>query len=239
MADAGHYDEYGQWVAGSAAAGTTDASQTERDVAGMDLLDVFGFQKRHQEHQDAVAEDRNRGYWDTLRSPTAEQLMGPREDRDAQMDALRQMQEWGRGGLTGADRGMLETTRARDAQAAGASRRALSQQAQARGVGGSGLDFAGQIAASQQGQQQSSDAEAQMMQGAQQRALAAVQSQGNLAGNIREQDTGATQQAYQNQMDRAAGATGQYGTDASMRSRARDREQQDQAGLLGLVGSLL
>lgn len=182
---------------------------------------------------------RNRNYWDSLRAPTADQLMGPAEDREAQMAALSQMQEWGRGGLTQADRAALESTRQRDAQAAGSAQRSLMQQAQARGVGGGGLDFATRQQASQMGQQQSSDAESQMLQGAQQRALAAVQASGNLAGAVREQDVGATQQSWEDAANRAAGATGQYGTDVGSANARSQRRQQEDQGLMSLLGTIL
>ena len=235
---AGDYNPYGGRSEG--AHSYDDLNEHTRVSAG---TPIWGWLSGTQSQVDAArAQDAaatNRSYWDQLSPPTEQQLRGPSEDRDAQMAALQQMQQWGRGGLTGADRGMMESTRARDQQAAGASRRAMSQQAQARGVGGSGLDYAGQMGATQQGQQAASDAEAQMMAGAQQRALAAVQSQGQLAGQVREQDTGATQQAFQDAASRAAGATGQYGTDAGLANARSQRQSDRDQSLIGGLGALL
>lgn len=232
------YNSQGQWVSNPTAQDHPDDPQWQRDVAGMDLLDVFGFQRRHREAQDAQAADANRGYWDTLRSPSVGQLMGPEEDRAAQMAALGELRDWARTGVTAADRGALEASRQRDAQASRGTQQALMQQAQARGTGGSALDFATRQQASQQGQTQAADAESQMLASAQQRQLAASQAYGQAAGNLRSQDVGAAESAFDAAAQRAAGATGQYGTDSSLRSRERDRQQEDQNGLLGLIGGI-
>lgn len=235
------YNSRGEWVSDSAAAQSPDIAggDTGAQIASMDLLDVFGQRAQHQRHLDAVAEDRNRAYWDTLSGPTVDQLMGSPEGREAQTRALSQLEQWGRGGLTSADRGSLEATRQRDMQAARGAEASLQQQAQSRGIGGSGLDFAMRQQASQLGQQQASDAEAQMMQSAQQRALAAIGASADLGGQMRQQDAQAYQQQYQNEVTRSAGATGQYGTDTSNRQAANQRQQQNSAGILGLLGSLV
>jgi len=208
-------------------------------IAGSPIGGLTGLsdQVNYARQQDAA--NRNRAYWDTLSPPTADQLSGPSEDRDAQLGALAQLQQWGQQGPTGADRQAMETTRARDSQAAGAQRRALSQQASARGLGGSGLDFATQQQAMQAGQQRTSDAESAMMQSAQQRQLAATNAAGSLAGNIRSTDIGATQQAWQDAAARAAGATGQYSTDASTANSQANRSQQNQEDTLAALGSII
>jgi hypothetical protein len=187
--------------------------------------------------QDAA--DQNRSYWDALQAPSESQLRGPTEDRDAQMSALQQLQQWGRGGVTAADRAGLEGSRERDAQASGAQQGALMQQAQARGVGGGGLDYGTRQQAAQAGQQRSSDAESQMMQGAQQRALGAIQAQGQLAGNIRGQDTDATQQAFTDASQIAAGATGQYSTDVGSANARAGRDQQRDQSIFAAIGAAL
>lgn len=180
----------------------------------------------------------NRSYWDQLAPPTQDQLMGPQGAQDAQQRALDQMEQWSGGGLTAADRSMMESTRARDAQASGAARGAVQQQAQARGVGGSGLEMAGAMAANQQGQQQASDQESAMMQGAQQRGLQATQYAGNLAGDMRQTGIDATQQSYTDAANRAAGATGQYSTDAAGASGRAQRDAQRDQGLLAALAEL-
>lgn len=216
--------------------------------------DWSGAATRQAQQQDALAADANRAYWDDLNAPTADDLEAhynydPGSEQAQQM-ALQNLQQWGRGGLTGADRGMMEATRRRDEQAEGASRGAIQQQSQARGMGGSGLDYAAQLSGAQQGQQRTSDAEAQMMQGAQQRALSAIQASGQLSSQMRQQGQHETetqaqarptaiQQSYEDAASRAAGATGQYGTDTQNHQQARDRQQQTDNGLLGFIGEIL
>jgi hypothetical protein len=197
-----------------------------------------GARGRIQAEEDARAADANRGYWDELNAPTADALRGDPALRDAQMGALDQMAEWGQGGLTGADRGMLDASRRRDEQAASAQRQAMTQQAQARGIGGSGLDFAMQQSADQQGQQRSSDREAEMMGSAQQRALTAIQQQGQMGSRIREQDASDITSSFDAAATRAAGATNQYSGDTSTRQQGRDRQEAQDESLLGFLGSL-
>lgn len=255
------YDRNGQWVTSTSpddTYATHHVADADQILARIPLIGgLSGSQGRIDAAQNAIAADQNRAYWDSLTAPTADQLTPDYQwdntGRDAQMAALGQLQEWGRGGLTGADRGMLETTRRRDAQASRGQRGALMQQAQARGVGGSGLDYATQMAANQAGQTQASDAETQMMAQAQQRALSATGASAALGGQIRQGDahqteleaegqTDATQQAYQDQMQRAAGATQQYSTDSSSRDSARQRDaqryQSDEAGWGAIISAL-
>ena len=230
------YDASGQYVAEHS---SDQPSSTQFDQGGQYVpLDLLGSRGRIQAQTDATNAARNQGYWNNIQAPTQQQLMGSQQGQDAQHAALSQMQQWGQGGLTGADRSMMEATRGRDAQAAGAQQRSMMQQATARGVGGSGLDYATQMGAQQQGQQQASDAESQMMGHAQQRALQATQQQGQLGGQMRQQDQSAYQGAFQNQATRAGGATGQYGADQAARQSSRDRQQQSDTAAVGLLAML-
>lgn len=228
------YNAQGQWVADN----TTQAGSTfDQDIGQFVPLDLLGSQGRINQFNDARKADQNRGYWDNLGSPSASQL-DSQQGQDAQSRALQQMQQWSSGALTSTDRSTLEASRQRDAQASGSAQRSLMQQAQARGVGGSGLDFATRQQASQQGQQQASDAESAAMQGAQTRGVAATQASAQIGSQMREQAGQGQQRAFDNAAARAAGATGQYGTDMTATQRGRDRRQQsDQAGV-GLIAGL-
>jgi hypothetical protein len=232
------YDAHGNYYANS----TADAQQpggVDNVLAQIPLIGGWsGAQGRAQSYQDARAADTNRSYFDTLQAPTAGDL-DSQQGRDAETQALQHLQSYQGGSLTGADRGALESGRQRNAQAAGSQQRSLMQSAQARGVGGSGLDFATRQQASQLGQQQSSDAESQALAMAQQRGLSASTASAGIGSQMRqEQQNGPTQQAYEDQMQRAAGATGQYGTDASARQSSRDRQHQTDQSWAALVGSL-
>lgn len=216
---------------------------------------LSGASQRMQSHADQRAADRNRMYWDSLNAGTpetwtADYQYDPSQGQDAQMEALGQLSQWARGGLTGADVASMDMARRRQDQQSGAARDALEQQAQARGLGGSGLALASQLGATQQGQMQSSDMEAQMLQGAQQRQLQATQAMGNLGTATRgqmqheqerlaEAPVEGRQQAFDNAATRAAGATNQYGTDSSARQSARDRQERGTSSALGAIAGLL
>jgi hypothetical protein len=207
-------------------------------MAQIPLLGAWsGARGRQQAEQDAQAAEQNRAYWNELNPPGVDDLReGP--GRDAELSALDQMSEWGSGGLTSADRGMLDASRRRDEQAASAQRQAIARDANARGVGGGGLDFAMQQQADQRGQQQSSDREAQLMSSAQDRALQAIQQQGQMGSQLRQQDSGDVQGSFDNATTIAAGATNQYAGDAQTRQQGRDRQQDSDDSLLGFLGSL-
>jgi len=238
------FDRNGNYYVGDTASSTAyGSSQAQRSsddiVSQIPLLGSWsGARGRQQAYQDAAAADANRGYWNALALPSADQL-DSQQGRDAESQALAQMAQWSGGQLTGADRGQLEASRSRDTQAARASQQATMQQAQARGVGGSGLDFVTRQQAAQGAQQQSSDAEAQALAMAQQRGLAATQQLGSMGSRLREEELqGPLQQTYENQTTRAAGATGQYGTDNENAQRRRDRQQSSDDSLLGFLSEL-
>lgn len=217
----------------------TQYSEADEVMSQIPLLGGWsGARGRIQGAEDAAAADANRAYWDEINAPSVEDLRGDPTLRQAQMDALDQMAEWSRGGLTGADRATMESARGRDSQQAQAQRMALEQQAQARGIGGSGLDFAMRQQADQGAQQRSSDRDAQMMAAAQQRALQATQQRAQLGSQTRQQDASDVTGAFDSATTRAAGATGQYSGDASTRQRGRDRQQESDDSLLGFLGSL-
>lgn len=234
----------GVWVSSDSTDSAYDSNPAQRQADEVqDQIPIWrglsGASSRLQSYQDAQNADRNRAYWDTITPPTADQLSSP-QGIDAESRALSQLSQWAPGGLTQTDRSALESQRARDAQASRAQQGALQQSAQARGVGGGGLDFVSRLQASQGAQQMSSDAESQALQGAQQRGLAATSAQAQLGSRMREEAVhGAQQQSYEDLLNRAAGATGQYGTDVSSSQTARNRQQQSDAGLLGFLGGLL
>lgn len=95
--------------------------------------------------------------------------------------ALRMLQEQaGTQGFTGAERQMMDASSRQQAQMARSQRDALMQQAEARGMGGSGMSLVSSQLAGEQATQRQADFEAQMAMAAQQRALQAMQSLGQL-----------------------------------------------------------
>ena len=235
------YNSSGNYVSGTSGSDTEDGvSQFDQGSADIPIWGwLTGATARRDQARQQAAANANRGYFDALNPPSADQLMGSDTSRAAQMSALNNLGQWTSGQLTRADRQGLESIRGRDMQASGAQQRGLMQEAQARGVGGSGLDYATRQQAAQAGQQQASDAESQMLNSAQQRALGATTAIGQLGSQMRGQDQSAQQAAWQGQLSRAAGATGQYSTDSAARQGDLNRRDQETSDALGGLGSLL
>jgi hypothetical protein len=78
-----------------------------------------------------------------------------------------------------------------------------------------------------------------MMSSAQQRALQATAAAGGLAGQMRSQDSAATQGAFTDAAQVAAGATGQYSTDANTANMLSGRQREDNRDMLSGLGTLL
>lgn len=113
----------------------------------------------------------------------------PKTGRDAQVAALQQLQGIANeGGLTGADRARLEQIKREEQIAEKGQRDAIVQNAQSRGVGGSGLEMAQQLAAQQGGATRASARDLGVADLAQQRALAAIQGSANVGTTIRSGD---------------------------------------------------
>jgi len=118
----------------------------------------------------------------------------------AQMGALDKLGEiTAGGGLSAADRGRIGQIGREEAIAEKGQRAALMQNAQARGLGGSGLELSSLLGAQQAGANRAANRDIDVENLAQQRALQAIQAQGNLAGNIRGQDYDKAAQAAQAQ----------------------------------------
>lgn len=107
---------------------------------------------------------------------------------EAQMDALRAMQEvYEGGGLTHADRARMALGRQEVGRDVRAQREADQSALAARGMAGSGQGVASMLAGQQYGAEALSGADAQMQMSAQQRALQAMQSAGSLGTQARGQ----------------------------------------------------
>jgi len=108
--------------------------------------------------------------------------------KTAQMDALNSLQDIGANGMTAMDRAKLEQIKGDLGAQERGQRDAILQQAQQRGIGGSGIELMAQL----QNQQASAGRASQMgfdvQAAAQERALQALQQSGALAGNMQNQD---------------------------------------------------
>lgn len=108
--------------------------------------------------------------------------------KEAQMGALSQLQDIGSsGGMTLADKSNLNQISVDEATKAKGQRDAIIQNAQARGLGGSGLDLMAQLQNEQSAASNKSSRDLSVAGTAQQRALDALMQEGTLAGNIQNQ----------------------------------------------------
>lgn len=106
----------------------------------------------------------------------------------AQMDALTGLQDIAQNkGLTDMDRAQLAQIGAEEDTAARGQREAIIQNAQQRGLGGSGIELLSQMQNQQDSATRRSARDTGVAGMAQQRALAALQQAGQLGGNIQQQ----------------------------------------------------
>ena len=109
--------------------------------------------------------------------------------KNAQMDALASLQDISSsGGMTAMDKANLGRIETEENTAARGQREAILQNAQARGMGGSGLELMSQMKNQQDSATRKSQRDLDVAGMAQQRALDALMQGGNLAGQIQGQD---------------------------------------------------
>ena len=138
--------------------------------------------------------------------------------RQAQMDALSQIEKFGGAGLTDSEKAQAFMMQREASGSEQARQKAILQNMAQRGVGGSGIELAAQLSSGQASAERRAMAQAQLAGQAQQRALQAISQGGQLAGQIRGQSFG--EQAQQ------AGAQ-----DAISRFNAQQRAQIEAANL--------
>lgn len=108
--------------------------------------------------------------------------------QQAQMDALSGLQDISQNkGLTDMDKAQLAQIQSGEDIAARGKREAITQNAQQRGLGGSGIELLSQMQNQQDSANRKSARDTDVAGMAQQRALAALQSAGTLGGNIANQ----------------------------------------------------
>lgn len=127
--------------------------------------------------------------------------------KQAQMDALASLQEIGEGGLTASDKAALSGIQRDEQTAARGAREAIIADAQAKGMGGSGLELMAQLKNQQDAATRQSIRDTDVAGMAQDRALAAIQAAGQMGGQM--QSTDFNQQFQQGQ---AQDAINQFNT---------------------------
>jgi hypothetical protein len=104
---------------------------------------------------------------------------------DAQNQALAQLQALAKGGLQPADIVALQQIQQQQAAAESAAANQVQAQLQARGLGGSGAELAGRLAANQVAANNANQNYNAALQAAMTRQINAINNAGTLAGNIR------------------------------------------------------
>lgn len=141
------------------------------------------------------------------------------ETKQAQMDALAQLQNiTSSGGLTAQDQANINRIQQQEDIKSRGSREAILQGAQARGVGGSGLELMAQLQNQQDAATRASQRGTDVAAQAQERALQALMSQGQLGGQI-------GQQQFQQDAQKA------QAQDAIARFNAQQQTQANQANV--------
>lgn len=111
------------------------------------------------------------------------------QGRNAQIQALTQLQQLGKTGLGAQDRAALNQIRDETQTALEGKRQQILQNMQARGMGGSGAELIAQLQGSQGSANQASQQGDQVAAQAQNRALQAIMNSASLGGNIQSADT--------------------------------------------------
>jgi len=107
-----------------------------------------------------------------------------------QEETLFDMRDISKTGMTAMDEADLARIASQESQAERGQREALIQQAQQRGLRGSGMDFASQLANQQGGATRRSARDTEVAGQASQRRMAALQEAGAMAGQLRSQEYG-------------------------------------------------
>jgi len=124
----------------------------------------------------------------------AYQMSDDQQSLDAQRQSLGQLQDFAKGGLQPADLVALQQIQQQQAGAGSSAAATAADALRARGLGGSGAEYAARIGANQQAANSSQQLYDSAMQQALTRQLNAVTGAGNLAGNIRQQSDNVSQQ---------------------------------------------
>ena len=150
--------------------------------------------------------------------------------REAQMQALSQLAEVSKGGLTEADLAAMRELRRQVAGEERGRELAIQQEMARRGMAGSGQELAARLLESQAGANREAAGADRLSQIAQNRALQAITQQGALAGNIRGQEF-----AEKSNVARAMDAISAWNAANQQALQQRNIAAQNQASLRNLA----
>ena len=146
-----------------------------------------------------------------------------------QMETLERMKELSKTGMTAEDRADLARIAQEEGVAERGSREAIIQQAQMRGVSGSGLEQAQKLISQQEGASRRSARDTEIAGIAAQRKIQALEQAGQLAGSIRSQEYG--EQANIAQAQQMLEQFNVQNTQAQLAERARAQNAAREANL--------
>lgn len=161
-----------------------------------------------------------------LEKTKMEQVTTDPKLKDAQMNALEQLQQTGEVGISPEEKSQLNQIRRGTAQEAKARDESILQNLQTRGMGGAGQELAMRAIANQQAMSNASQQGDELASMAYKRALDAVAQGGSLAGNIRGQDFG-----EQSQIAQAQDAISKFNTANRQDVQGRNIESKNLAAL--------
>lgn len=151
--------------------------------------------------------------------------------KQAQEDALASLQDIGKNeGLTDMDRAQLANIESQENAAARGQREAIIQNAQARGLGGSGIEMLSQMQNQQDAATRKSARDTDVAGMAQARALQALQQAGSLGGSMQQADF-----SRQAQVAQANDAISQFNTQAQNQNNAANTLARNQAAAANLA----
>lgn len=151
--------------------------------------------------------------------------------RAAQMAALSKYQQLGQSGYDDTDRAAIAQTMTQSAQQEQSQRGAILQNAQARGMGGSGAELASQLANQQGAANRNSMAGTQIASAGRQRALEALGQGSTLAGNMQQADF-----ARQAQIAQAKDAVSRFNTQNQVDQQQYNNNLVNQARSRNMAG---
>lgn len=188
----GLFDSIGDFLSGGNQSKAANASQSSTDQFGnLQLPDVSQMQLQLEQlvQQGVLTPEQAQTY--LVQQSDMNNIETDPALFTAQMDALGGLQDISNNdGLTAADRAQLGQIQTQEDSAERGAREAILQNAQARGMGGSGIELLQQFQNQQDSATRKSQKDMDVAAMAQNRALQALQSAGSLGGQIQAQQFG-------------------------------------------------
>lgn len=205
------------------------------------LGDLSGANARQNQKRQAYGQQKALALWGGAQqyAPSASNLSNPYnyDPSDQGLQSLINNQ-----GLTTGARAAYAGMAQQAGQQAAAQRQAITQQMVSRGMGASGANYAAQLQAGQAGADTAAMGGYQAVAQGEQARNQAIGEQAQLTGaqraNYAQAQERGLQDVYQNYLQMAAGATGQYSQAANMYGQRANQSGQNNAALLSTVGTI-